>query len=118
MKILMVGAGASRGARGLPTSENFLADFQNLIRDEYPILTLALKKWVGREWSTANLEAAWTAIDLEWKERSGGSPRVSVADLTDSERHEFWGLVAAAAEAEVDEPRYYRRQINWASDNG
>jgi hypothetical protein len=95
-----------------------LGEYEELIRDEYPILTLALEKWVGREWSTANLEAAWTSIDLEWKERSRGSRRVFVADLTDSERHEFWCLVTAAAEAEADEPSYYRRQISWARDTG
>lgn len=118
MNVLIIGAGASRAAGYLSTAMEALGGWEATIRDQCPILAYALQKWVGQSWPRENLETAWTAIDLAWKERTAGPTLGSVADPTEAERQEVWRLAFAAEAAERAEPHYYRTQIPGARSLG
>lgn len=114
MRVLIVGAGASRGAQDLPTAADALAEWEPIIRDHYQTLALALAKWVGPAWQGTDLETAWTTIDLAWKEHTSAMAHAATNELTPSERREVWRLALAAAALEPVSPNYYRTQIEWA----
>ncbi len=118
MNVLIVGAGASRAASGLPTALTALGTWQARIREHYPLLGFSLEAWVGNNWPTEDLETAWTKIDLAWKERVVGSSNLAARDLTDVERRHVWQHAFRAADAEPPEPVYYRPQIQGARDLG
>lgn len=116
--VLILGAGASYATHKLPTANVALKKWQNTIRNDYKILDLALDTWVGKTWAEANLEDAWTRIDVAWKEREAKTPSIAIRDLTDPERRQVWKLAFEAKATERGGPRYYDPQIEWARDQG
>ncbi len=118
MNVLIIGAGASNAIGGLPTAFTALKAWQADILGNYRLLAFALEGWLGENWPNTNLEAAWTRIDLAWKERAAGAQGLEVPDLTHAQRQEVWRRAFEAAAAEAPGPAYYQTQIQGARDLG
>lgn len=109
-RILILGAGASNATHALPVTDGLLAKWEPIIRDRYPLLGLALAVWAGPSWPKANLEKAWTRIDLAWKERTASRSKRKTRNLHSQEVEEVLRSGAEAASKEHGELIYYRAQ--------
>lgn len=115
MNILILGAGASYATHRLPIANQALRVWEPTIRKQRKLLAFVLRVWVGSDWPQADLEEAWTRIDVAWKERAGGASRFAVRELTDSERRNVRQLAREVVEP-PGYPNYYRSQLVWARD--
>jgi hypothetical protein len=110
-RVVLLGAGASMATHSLPGAIGALRSWRKKIPNAFPLLRLALEKWVGPDWVERNLEEAWGRIDVARNERLGAtSSASSTEDLSLEERARVWTLVRAAAQNERDNPSYYRMQ--------
>jgi hypothetical protein len=100
--VLILGAGGTAGAKGLPVDRDFLQRSINLIRS-YEFLPLALEFLYPEGWLNQRLEDAWSNIDSRFS-----SPLPISDELTDRILNILETKATDEDGLSAEMPRYYR----------
>jgi len=99
--VLILGAGATAGAKGLPVDMDFLQRSSNVI-NSYDFLPVALGCLYESTWVNRRLEDAWSGIDARYN-----SPPPNSTELKDRVLGVFQKKAADEAGLPDQAPRYY-----------